>query len=133
MAVPRPLLALGIPLAGTLLTGLFIFLGFPYDLLADRLAAQVERALGVRIEIQEVGPKLHLAGPGLEARGVRATWSGGRQLRLDEYRLQASDTVFIDDMHENLVAASQLGIRTIAFVDASQCREEMLKLGCLTG
>ena len=52
---------------------------------------------------------------------------------LDEYRLQASDTVFIDDMHENLVAASQLGIRTIAFVDASQCREEMLKLGCLTG
>jgi len=36
-------------------------------------------------------------------------------------------------MHENLAAASQLGIRTIGFADASQCREELLNLGCLTG
>ncbi len=50
---------------------------------------------------------------------------------LREHRLEAADTVFIDDMHENLVAASQLGIRTIRFIDASQCRDELTTLGCL--
>ena len=52
---------------------------------------------------------------------------------LSEYRLQAADTVFIDDMAENRRAAAKLGIRTIAFVDAQQCREDLVKLGCLSG
>lgn len=49
---------------------------------------------------------------------------------LEEHSLEASDTVFIDDTKENLDAASQLGIQTIGFIDASQCREELLRLGC---
>lgn len=49
---------------------------------------------------------------------------------LEEYRLDASDTVFIDDTKDNLVAASRLGIQTIGFVDASQCREELVRRGC---
>ncbi len=50
---------------------------------------------------------------------------------LREHRLEAAETVFIDDMPENLVAASRLGIRTVRFVDASQCREELRILGYL--
>jgi putative hydrolase of the HAD superfamily len=37
------------------------------------------------------------------------------------YRLEPAETVFIDDLHENLVAASSVGIKTIQFVDSAQC------------
>ncbi len=47
---------------------------------------------------------------------------------LSEHRLNASETVFIDDVSENLAAASSIGIRTIPFVDAAQCRSELAKL-----
>ena len=50
---------------------------------------------------------------------------------LDEYELEAAETVFIDDMDDNLAAASKLGIGTVAFVDASQCRDELQRLGCV--
>ena len=50
---------------------------------------------------------------------------------LAEYELDAGDTVFIDDLGENLEAASALGIHTIRFVDASQCRQALSNLGCL--
>lgn len=50
---------------------------------------------------------------------------------LREHRLHAADTVFIDDMPENLSAAAQLGIRTIGFVDAAQARQALMELGCL--
>ena len=50
---------------------------------------------------------------------------------LDTYGLQAADTVFIDDMPENLVAAARLGIKTIGFVDAIQARNALTHLGCL--
>lgn len=50
---------------------------------------------------------------------------------LSQHRLDAAKTVFIDDMHENLVAASATGIQTIGFVDADQCRQELVNLGCL--
>ncbi len=50
---------------------------------------------------------------------------------LREHRLEAAETVFIDDMPENLVAASRLGISTVHFVGAAKCREELRNLGCL--
>lgn len=49
---------------------------------------------------------------------------------LTRHRLDAANTVFIDDMNENLVAASATGIQTIGFVDAEQCRRELAALGC---
>ncbi len=52
---------------------------------------------------------------------------------LREHRLNASDTVFIDDMPENLEAASTTGIRTIRFLDASQCRRDLLAQGVALG
>jgi len=50
---------------------------------------------------------------------------------LAEFGLNAADTVFIDDLRENLAAASKIGIRTIRFVDAGQCRDDLANLGCI--
>ncbi len=50
---------------------------------------------------------------------------------LATYRLQAADTVFIDDTSENLDAAASVGIRTVKFVDAGQCRRALTDLDCL--
>ena len=46
---------------------------------------------------------------------------------LRRYQLEPAATVFIDDMAENLAAASSLGIRTIRFIDSDQCAHELEK------
>jgi putative hydrolase of the HAD superfamily len=50
---------------------------------------------------------------------------------LSEHRLNATETVFIDDMSENLDAASLLGIQTIQFINTAQCRQDLMSLGCI--
>lgn len=50
---------------------------------------------------------------------------------LNEHRLVAEETVFIDDTDVNLVAASTLGIKTIKFVSSSQCRQDLVNLKCI--
>jgi len=50
---------------------------------------------------------------------------------LGEYNLDASETVFIDDTKENLVAANSIGIQTIHFVSAAQCRQALVELQCI--
>ena len=50
---------------------------------------------------------------------------------LATYGLIAAETVFIDDLSENLAVASTLGIQTIRFVDADQCKQDLTNLGCL--
>lgn len=49
---------------------------------------------------------------------------------LTTYGLNAAETVFIDDMSENLAAASKVGIHTIRFLDADQCRQALMNLAC---
>jgi type II secretion system protein N len=86
--LPRSAKTLGIPLAAVLLIASFIYLGFPYDRLADYIAAELGRDMGVRLAIREIGPRLQLAGPGLEAAGVGARWNDGRELQLDRALLR---------------------------------------------
>jgi len=50
---------------------------------------------------------------------------------LTEYQLEAAETVLIDDMNENLAAASSIGIQTLRFVDPSQCRRDLVDLKCI--
>ncbi|NND47891.1 MAG: HAD family phosphatase [Woeseiaceae bacterium] len=50
---------------------------------------------------------------------------------LREHRLDPAETVFIDDLPENLEAASALGIRTIQFIDPVQCRADLANFNCL--
>lgn len=41
------------------------------------------------------------------------------------HQLNAIETVFIDDMIENLTAAASIGIQTIRFVDPAQCARDL--------
>ena len=50
---------------------------------------------------------------------------------LTAFDLQASQTVFIDDMAENVAAAAAKGIHPIQFSDPAQCKRELRQLGCL--
>jgi putative hydrolase of the HAD superfamily len=50
---------------------------------------------------------------------------------LQTYALQASETLFIDDVQKNLDAAARLGIRTLRFESAAQCERELRALGLL--
>jgi putative hydrolase of the HAD superfamily len=50
---------------------------------------------------------------------------------LNRYQLQPVDTVFIDDLQENLAAASSIGIQTIKFIDPDQCRHALRNLQCI--
>lgn len=50
---------------------------------------------------------------------------------LNEFGLSAPETVFIDDTLANLVAAATLGIATIQFENAAQCRRELGRLQCI--
>lgn len=86
--LPRPLFLVGVPLAGVFLVSLFIYLGFPYDKLGDRIKAETRRSGAMRVDFREVGPSLHLAGPGIEATGVRATLRDGETFRLERAMLR---------------------------------------------
>jgi putative hydrolase of the HAD superfamily len=50
---------------------------------------------------------------------------------LTQYQLQATETIFIDDMSENLTAASSIGIQTIRFRNPAQCRQDLLDLNSI--
>jgi putative hydrolase of the HAD superfamily len=50
---------------------------------------------------------------------------------LNEYQLRPEETIFIDDTEENVRAANQIGITTIKFLNADQCRAELQRLNCL--
>jgi putative hydrolase of the HAD superfamily len=51
------------------------------------------------------------------------------QHMLDKHRLKAQDTVFIDDMPENVKAAQDMGIDAFVFTSPGQCRHELTKRG----
>ena len=50
---------------------------------------------------------------------------------LQQYGLEASQTVFIDDTVVNLEAAAQLGIQTIQFENPVQCARQLQALACI--
>ena len=50
---------------------------------------------------------------------------------LKTYGLDRENTVFIDDIEANVIAAGKLGIQTITFENAAQCERELTRIGCL--
>jgi putative hydrolase of the HAD superfamily len=50
---------------------------------------------------------------------------------LNAYELEAAETVFIDDLSENLSVASSIGIQTIRFIDPCDCRRRLIDLHCI--
>ncbi len=71
--IPRPLLWIGTPIAGFCLVVLFVFLGFPYEMLAGSLAARLSDASGNEVYIRDLEPRITLAGPGMSLRHVEVT------------------------------------------------------------
>jgi putative hydrolase of the HAD superfamily len=51
------------------------------------------------------------------------------QSLLSQYALEASETVFIDDMPYNVKGAEAVGIAAIQFNSASQCEDALISLG----
>jgi putative hydrolase of the HAD superfamily len=50
---------------------------------------------------------------------------------LNRYQLKPGDTVFIDDLQENLAAASSIGIQAIRFTNSAKCRRALADLECI--
>ena len=50
---------------------------------------------------------------------------------LQEFGLDPSATVFIDDLQVNLDAAAEHGIHTVWFEDVDSCRAQLQRLGCI--
>jgi putative hydrolase of the HAD superfamily len=50
---------------------------------------------------------------------------------LDTFKLNAHDTLFIDDLQVNLDAAKPLGIGTVRFMTQAQCERDLKAAGCL--
>jgi putative hydrolase of the HAD superfamily len=50
---------------------------------------------------------------------------------LDKFNLIPKETVFIDDMLENIIAARNMGIYGIHFTDFDSCKNELRKLGII--
>lgn len=51
------------------------------------------------------------------------------QALLSQHSLQASETVFLDDMPHNVTGAQQQGIHAIQFINAQQCEQDLKQLG----
>jgi type II secretion system protein N len=73
-ALPRPLIAIGVPCAGVLLVAFFLIRGFPYDKLGELIAKRIEQSHGIHLTVGDVGPALQLAGPALEGTQLRVAF-----------------------------------------------------------
>lgn len=69
---------------GIALTGFFIYLGFPYDRLAEGLSQRVEATQEFQIRYGAVTAQPHWLGPGISVEDIAIVPSGGESIALDE-------------------------------------------------
>lgn len=86
--IPKPVLWVGTPIAALVLISIFVFLGFPYDPLADTIAMRISEASGTQVTIGELEPRLTIAGPGFAARNVTLTPPRQETVVLDKVRVR---------------------------------------------
>jgi len=53
------------------------------------------------------------------------------QILIDRYQIVPHESIFIDDVHKNIVGAETVGIKGIHFQSASQLRSDLSKMGIL--
>jgi type II secretion system protein N len=80
--IPPMLMWIGFPFAGLLLTAMFVFLGFPYDELADLATLRVSQATRSDIRIGEVDARITIGGPGFRARDISVTTASNESYRV---------------------------------------------------
>jgi len=74
--------------AALLLTGVFMYVRFPYDRLIPATQIAFEEATGLPLRITEISAWPSLLGPGIAAAGLRVNFPEGERLELDEVRLR---------------------------------------------
>lgn len=84
--IPRP--RFGLAFVGLALATLFVFLGFPYDRLADLISDRVRQQTGVELGMASLGPSFGFAGPGLLATDVDVRLQDGNRVALDRARVR---------------------------------------------
>jgi type II secretion system protein N len=82
-ALPRPLIAIGVPCAGVLLIAFFLIRGFPYDKLGELIAKRIEQSHGIHLVFGDVGPALQLAGLALEGTQLRVAFPNRSPQQID--------------------------------------------------
>lgn len=79
--LPRGVVWLGVPVACALLVAFFVYLGFPYDRLADWISWRAGQATGLQLSIGELEPRIGWL-PGFEARDVSVVTQTGERIDL---------------------------------------------------
>ena len=74
--------------AGVLLTLFFVYLGFPYDLLAQNLSRQIETRANATIVYESVGPRATLLGPGVGFEDLAWIPADGKAMELGDVTLR---------------------------------------------
>ena len=92
--IPRWLVSASWPVSGVLLTLFFVFLGFPYDLLALRLSDQALQSMNLRLSIGDLSPHVGPLGLGLVATDVLAAQEGGNTIAVDALILRPAWSLF---------------------------------------
>jgi type II secretion system protein N len=80
--VPPMMMWIGFPFAGLVLTAMFVFLGFPYDELADLATLRVSQATRSDIRIGEVDARITIAGPGFRVWDISVTTASNESYRV---------------------------------------------------
>ncbi len=81
--LPRTVRYVVLPIAAFGLIVVFVFLGFPYDVLADRAVSALERQTGAVIRYGEVEPRLTVGGPGFRFHQVDVRLESGERYSAD--------------------------------------------------
>jgi type II secretion system protein N len=81
--LPRAVRYVVLPIVAVCLVVVFIFLGFPYDVLADRAVNALERQTGAVIRYGEVEPRLTVGGPGFRFHRVDVQLADGQRYQAD--------------------------------------------------
>ena len=76
------------PILAFILIVLFVFLGFPYEVVADRAIQAVEVQTGATIRYGEVNPRLTIGGPGFQFREVDVILPDGTRYAVDPLRVR---------------------------------------------
>ncbi len=87
-ARPGRLLSFGLPLAALTLVGIFALILFPYGRFRDLAAAQLSRATGAAVSLDDLDGGVSLGGPSLRATNLRFRWPEGEELLLEQARVR---------------------------------------------
>ena len=117
----RPLRIAAIAFAGVVLTLFFIYLGFPYDRLADVAARQVESSTGYRLSYGAVEASPSLFGPGIAVENLTAIAPTGERWDFARLRVRPAWSpawlALTPALHVD--ADTELGrVRGVALLDA---------------